>query len=151
MATIADQNPTSQAELAPCCTLTLNLWGGSTVGGREQALWAQQDGWISSTRGSKGTVQAFLKISYPFMLWGKSRKAHHQKVGLQKDTNKVRSLGVWLALRVRHRNFSNLVLKSNVQESFKTKTNDDSSSPNMYTLLKVLLGSHQPSASKQGS
>lgn len=43
------------------------------------------------------------------------------KVFSQKDTNKVRSLGVWLALRVRHRNFSNLVLKSNVQESFNKK------------------------------
>lgn len=43
------------------------------------------------------------------------------KVFSQKDTNKVRSLGVWLALRVRDRNFSNLVLKSNVQESFKGK------------------------------
>lgn len=48
------------------------------------------------------------------------------KVFSQKDTNKVRSLGVWLALRLRHRNFSNLVLKSNVQESFKIKTSDDS-------------------------
>lgn len=73
------------------------------------------------------------------------------KVFSQKDTNKVRSLGVWLALRVRDRNFSNLVLKSDVQESFKRKTNDDSCSPNMYALLEVLFGSQQPSTSKQGS
>lgn len=67
----------------------------------------------------------------------------------QKDTNKARSRGVCLALRVRDRNFSNLVLKSNVQESLKRKTNDDSCSPNMYTLRKVLFGSEQPSTSKQ--
>lgn len=37
-ATMAERNRTSQAEPAPSCTLTLNLWGGSTVGGKEQAL-----------------------------------------------------------------------------------------------------------------